>query len=108
MISKDPNPAHYAIADLEKRFEGLARKVVVITQNIDGLHRRAGSSNIIELHGNLFKTRCTKCHEVAVNKDSPICPALKDKGEPDPEAKDAKIPVEELPRCKRSGCGGLL
>ena len=108
MGSKSPNPAHSAIAEIEDRFRGQGREVVVITQNIDGLHKRAGSSNIIELHGNLFKTRCTKCGNVSVNTDSPICEALRDRGAPDPEADSAQIPIAELPRCKKNGCGGLL
>ncbi|CAG2200597.1 SIR2L5 [Mytilus edulis] len=70
--------------------------------------RELGQENILELHGSLFKTRCTKCEEVIENRLSPICPALADKGEPDPKAKDAKIPVDQLPKCKKAGCGGLL
>ncbi|NP_001191422.1 sirtuin-5 [Aplysia californica] len=108
MSSKSPNPAHEAIAECEKRLKPLGRRVVVITQNIDELHRRAGSENIQELHGNLFKTRCTKCGDVRVNRDSPICAALAGKGEPDPKAEDARIPVEKLPRCQKGSCGGLL
>lgn len=62
---------HYAIAEYEKKHG--SQKITVITQNVDGLHGRAGSVNLIELHGNLYKTRCTKCKEVLVNNDSPIC-----------------------------------
>ncbi|XP_071121108.1 NAD-dependent protein deacylase sirtuin-5, mitochondrial-like isoform X1 [Mytilus edulis] len=108
MGTKDPNKAHIAISECEKRLKSQGRRVVVITQNIDELHKRAGSENILELHGSLFKTRCTKCEEVIENRLSPICPALADKGEPDPKAKDAKIPVDQLPKCKKAGCGGLL
>ncbi|KAH9503490.1 NAD-dependent protein deacylase sirtuin-5, mitochondrial [Bulinus truncatus] len=108
MASKSPNPAHIAIAECERRLKQQGRKVVVITQNIDELHKAAGSQNIIELHGNLFTTRCTKCRDVAENKDSPICPALAGKGEPDPTAADAKIPEDQLPRCKKGNCNGLL
>ena len=54
--------------------------MTVITQNIDRLHHQAGSKDIIELHGSLFLTRCTKCGDVQENYDSPIVPALKDKG----------------------------
>ena len=72
--------AHYAIADCEKRFKSEGKKLTVVTQNIDELHRAAGSVNIIELHGSLFRTRCLKCEEVTENRDSPICKALKDKG----------------------------
>ena len=77
MGSKHPNPAHTAIADIERRFSAEDREVVVITQNIDGLHRRAGSHNILELHGNLFKVRCTRCEAVTVNTDSPIVESLR-------------------------------
>ena len=57
MISEcRPNPAHIAIANLENaRYD-----VHVITQNIDSLHRRAGSRNVVELHGNIFKLRCSR------------------------------------------------
>ena len=47
-----PNAAHFAIAKIER--------AVVITQNVDALHARAGSRDIIELHGNLFRVRCTR------------------------------------------------
>ncbi|XP_076470205.1 NAD-dependent protein deacylase sirtuin-5, mitochondrial-like isoform X2 [Babylonia areolata] len=108
MLSKHPNPAHVAIAECEARLAKQGRRVVVITQNIDELHKRAGSNNIIELHGNLFKTRCTSCGNVEVNKDSPICPALDGKGLPDKDAADARIPEDQLPRCGKEGCGGLV
>lgn len=108
MSSKYPNAAHKAIAECEKRLKAQGRRVVVITQNIDELHKRAGSENILELHGNLFTTRCTKCGNVEVNRDSPICPALAGKGEPNPEAQDARIPSEKLPRCKLPACKGLV
>src|SRR5687768_7924622 len=49
-----PNAAHKALADLEQRFE-----VVVVTQNVDDLHERAGSTNVIHLHGELRKARST-------------------------------------------------
>jgi len=50
-----PNAAHYALVELEKHFE-----VTIITQNVDNLHEIAGSSNVIHLHGELFKSRSTK------------------------------------------------
>lgn len=51
------NQAHIAIADLEKR--GIIS--MVITQNIDALHREAGNQKVLELHGNLFRSRCLSC-----------------------------------------------
>uniref|UniRef100_A0A4W6FB09 NAD-dependent protein deacylase sirtuin-5, mitochondrial n=1 Tax=Lates calcarifer TaxID=8187 RepID=A0A4W6FB09_LATCA len=108
MLTKNPNPAHLAIAECEERLSKQGRKVTVITQNIDELHRRAGSKNILELHGSLFKTRCMSCGDEAANYKSPICAALEGKGAPDPNTHDAQIPVQQLPRCEKTGCHGLL
>ncbi|MCX7995048.1 MAG: NAD-dependent deacylase [candidate division WOR-3 bacterium] len=81
IISKaEPNPAHYALVDLENHFE----KFLLLTQNVDNLHQRAGSKNVLELHGNIFRTRCLKCGRI-------------DKIE------NARI--EKMPYCN---CGGLL
>ena len=52
-----PNPGHYALAELEQL--GLVRSV--ITQNIDGLHTKAGSRKVIEIHGSLRESYCLKC-----------------------------------------------
>lgn len=49
-----PNPAHYALAALEERFASFA----LVTQNVDGLHARAGSRDVIELHGNIARNLC--------------------------------------------------
>lgn len=54
----EPNPAHYALARLEGLFQ---ENFWLVTQNIDGLHARAGSRNIIELHGNIFGNKCFEC-----------------------------------------------
>lgn len=104
--TKQHNEAHKALAEAEKRLANEGKSLVVITQNIDELHRKAGSDNVIELHGTLFKTQCTKCGHIAINKDSPIVPALKGKGSPDPGEMDSKIPIRELPHCLK--CNGLL
>ncbi len=52
-----PNPAHHALMMWESR----VREFLLVTQNIDGLHRAAGSSRVIELHGNIQRSCCTKC-----------------------------------------------
>lgn len=44
---------------------------------MDGLHRKAGSKNILEVHGSLLETKCIKCNHVEENLDSPICKGLK-------------------------------
>ena len=69
-----PNPAHEALAKLESRVPEL----LLVTQNVDGLHVRAGSRNVIELHGNLREARCDGCgHRMswADTTESPSCPA---------------------------------
>lgn len=53
-----PNLGHVSIANFEK----IKEESYVLTQNIDGLHEKAGSKNIIELHGNILKVECTKCN----------------------------------------------
>ena len=57
MLSARPNPAHYSLAQLEEN--GFIE--LIITQNIDGLHSRAGSKNVIEVHGTLNSLTCIKC-----------------------------------------------
>ncbi len=54
----EPNPGHYALAELEKM--GILK--CVVTQNIDNLHERAGSKNVLDYHGNAFKLRCVSCN----------------------------------------------
>jgi NAD-dependent deacetylase len=56
IFAAEPNLGHKAIAELEK-----FSKVVVLTQNIDGLHQLAGSSKVLELHGSIVKIKCTVC-----------------------------------------------
>ncbi len=56
-----PNRAHLALAELEREWPG---EVLVVTQNIDDLHERAGTRNLIHMHGELLKARCTACELV--------------------------------------------
>ncbi|NPA47930.1 MAG: NAD-dependent deacylase [Thermococci archaeon] len=88
VLNARPNPAHRALAELERM--GILR--AVITQNVDDLHREAGSRNVVELHGNIFRVRCTSC---------PYREDLKESGR-------AGEFVEEtdVPRCPE--CGSLL
>jgi NAD-dependent deacetylase len=76
-----PNPGHYALAQMENEKPNFT----LITQNIDGLHQLAGSRNIIEMHGNLWQIRCTRCGVIEQNHDAPL--------------------KELPPKCKN--CGGL-
>ena len=59
--SVSPNPGHFALATMEGRFASFT----LATQNVDGLHQRAGGRAVLELHGSLWRTRCTGCSEVA-------------------------------------------
>ena len=76
-----PNAAHQAIAQLESsRGSGADSGVLILTQNVDGLHRAAGSRNLIEIHGNLQTLICTACDhqetvsELAQRSMPPRCP----------------------------------
>jgi len=71
-----PNPAHQTLAEMERRLPD----VTLITQNVDGLHQRAGSQRVITLHGDLWHVRCTHCdyhgedHRVPLPELPPRCP----------------------------------
>ncbi len=76
-----PNAGHRALVELEKR----TPRFTLITQNVDGLHDRAGSASPLKLHGDIWMVRCLACG----------C-----------EARDERIPLPELP--PRCACGGVL
>jgi NAD-dependent deacetylase len=77
-----PNPGHQALVQLEQKWR---ESFTLITQNVDGLHRAAGTRNLLELHGSLARVRCTGCARV------------EDRG---------TDPLPDLPHC--SACGKLL
>lgn len=81
LATKSPNPGHHALVELEQRCE----RFWLITQNVDGLHAEAGSRKLSEIHGNIWKVRCTGCGVVKDNRD---------------------VPIEILPKCLT--CHGLL
>lgn len=56
-----PNAAHYALAELERAMPG---EVLLVTQNVDDLHERAGSENLLHMHGEMLKARCASCDTV--------------------------------------------
>lgn len=73
IFNTNPNQGHIAIAELEKFVE-----VVVLTQNIDGLHQKAGSTKVLELHGSIVKIKCSVCGFrdkiiTAYSKIPPLC-----------------------------------
>lgn len=67
-----PGPSHYALVDLEQYYTDFT----VITQNVDGLHWRAGSRNLVEIHGNIMRTRCFECgaYELAWDEEGELPP----------------------------------
>ncbi len=86
LVAARPNPAHFALADLERR----GRIQAVVTQNIDDLHRRAGSRDVIELHGTALRVGCLRCRAEWPREDI-----------------HARLLAGDLdPRCDR--CGGIL
>ncbi|MBM4127385.1 MAG: NAD-dependent deacylase [Nitrospira sp.] len=68
IATKQPNAAHEAVAELERQYSHFW----LITQNVDGLHRTAGSHKLSEIHGNIWRVRCTDCRQVVDNHDVPI------------------------------------
>ncbi len=68
IATKQPNDAHKTIVELEHHYP----EFWLITQNVDGLHRDAGSRKLSEIHGNIWKVRCTGCGVVEDNRDVPI------------------------------------
>ncbi len=76
-----PNAGHYALVDIETRVP----EFTLITQNVDGLHRMAGSKNVLELHGNIQRVRCAECYTFTETWGDD---------------------TESVPQC--SECGGLL
>ena len=66
LISKaKPNAGHFALA----RMENFVSRITLITQNVDGFHQAAGSSNVIELHGNIMRSRCSTCQSIVDDFD---------------------------------------
>lgn len=70
-----PNPAHHALARLEREFAG---ELLLVTQNVDDLHERGGSRNVLHMHGELKSALCTACGMrspwLATMMDRPPCP----------------------------------
>jgi NAD-dependent deacetylase len=67
-----PNPGHDALAALEKSLKARGAKLTIVTQNVDGLHHRAGSVSVIEVHGSIDRWRCFDCDRPAELPDEPL------------------------------------
>ena len=107
-----PNPAHRALAELES----LGRVEQLVTQNVDGLHQRAGSANPIELHGNIGCAICLDCGQrharasiqVILETDNPKFRTLSAAAAPDGDAnlESSDFATFRVPCC--IACGGVL
>lgn len=112
MRGAQPNLAHHALAELERR--GFVASV--ITQNVDGLHRRAGTRNVVELHGRLDQVVCLSCRRERSREWlqaalSQLNPGFRERSAPSSPDGDAQLLVEEtqgfrLVDCP--DCAGLL
>jgi NAD-dependent deacetylase len=82
LASLEPNPAHYEIA----RWQDVFADFTLVTQNVDGLHHKAGSRDVIELHGNVWRARCTVCglkHDMSKSTRPDACPSCANAMRPD-------------------------
>jgi NAD-dependent deacetylase len=59
-LAADPNPGHLALARLEREIDSRGGRLTLLTQNVDRLHQKAGSRNVVELHGSIIEWRCTR------------------------------------------------
>jgi NAD-dependent deacetylase len=96
IASVQPNPGHYALA----AWEAMVPDFTLITQNVDNLHRRAGSARVIELHGNIERSRCMDCRRMAAPEETGPGEAA-----PGEAASGEAAPPVSVPRC---ACGGML
>jgi NAD-dependent deacetylase len=62
IVGAEPNAAHYALARLQREYPGA---VTLVTQNVDDLHERAGSTSVIHMHGEAMKARCLRCGDIS-------------------------------------------
>lgn len=92
----EPNPGHYAIVEIERHVrEG---DFLLVTQNVDGLHQRAGSRNVVELHGNLRAPRCFDCGTRSEWSEGPVCTACGGLLRPDVVMFEEELPPGALER----------
>lgn len=99
----EPNPGHHALALMQ----GMFPKFTLITQNVDGLHERAGSRGVIELHGNITKYKCLDCG-IPLNIDDaplgkpPSCPCEKSYYRPDVVWFGENLPIPALDAAQKA------
>ena len=102
-----PNPGHRALADVEARLSQRGAEFTLITQNVDGLHQRAGSQNVIELHGNIARIKCSREGCVvpswpATQQVPPPCPRCGAPLRPDVVWFGESLPAEAILAARRA------
>jgi NAD-dependent deacetylase len=87
--TKEPNEAHYALAKLDRKWVGEGRNLLIVTQNVDDLHERAGASRLIHMHGTHLTAWCLACDGRPEWRepllDRPACPLCGVKGQMRPD-----------------------
>lgn len=95
-----PNSGHYALAQMEEYFNNNNQAFAIITQNVDGLHKLAGSKNIYELHGNIMRAKCTRCNyktdSIEKSEKLPTCLQCGNNLRPDVVWFGEQLPEEEI------------
>lgn len=71
-LEAEPNPGHLALAELERLLTARGGTFTLLTQNVDRLHQKAGSRNVVELHGSIVQWRCTACGEKSTPAPAPL------------------------------------
>ena len=101
VLDKQPNPAHHALAALERWHVARGGRFLLVTQNVDPLHERAGSERLVKVHGSADRVRCTRhgCEHGAPNGSLA-------RADFDMSAFAAEPVLENLPRCP--ACGNVL
>jgi NAD-dependent deacetylase len=100
-----PNPGHLAIAEMQH----LVQNLTLVTQNVDGLHQRAGSRDVIELHGNIRRTKCpvegTTVDNYDESESPPLCPSCGAPLRPDVVWFGEMLPAEAIEAASEAALG---
>ncbi len=103
-----PNAAHLALANWQRKW-GAERQITLVTQNVDGLHQKAGSSDVTEIHGSLLESRCTNPHcqskpfsDPEIPQTVPMCRVCGAPLRPNITLFHEALPLDAITRVKRA------
>ncbi len=104
----EPNAAHFALAKWQRKWND-GRRITLVTQNVDGLHQRAGSPDVTEIHGSLLETRCTNpdCAsepflDLEIPTEVPLCSVCGHPLRPNITLFHEALPLDAITRVKRA------